>query len=95
MYADIEVPQIIFMGDCTYSWYAFDTVSLRISTRFCTYGSAMRRSVSLIILLGSAILNEVKMDSTANQFVPIKLDDVKPGDNITFILYVDMLLTDI
>lgn len=61
MNAHIEVPQIVFMGNSTDSRDSNCVVSLCRATwkhnlGAFTHGSAMRRSVSLTILLGKAAM---------------------------------------
>jgi hypothetical protein len=58
VYADVEVPQIVFMGDCA---DAGDTEPRSDRPQYHvgvqTYGSAISRSVSLMMRFGSAILS--------------------------------------
>lgn len=63
MNLDIEVPKVVVMGYCADAWDAVggrcqcegrDRVGKELGTG--TYGSAIRRSVSLMILFGKAMM---------------------------------------
>lgn len=59
---DIKVPQVIFVRNSTDAWDSVytrsvsDNISGARSVDYPTYGSAIRRSVSFTILLGSAAI---------------------------------------
>lgn len=58
MNEDIKVPEVVFMRDSTDSRYTGKSISVSSFSlaQHLTYGSAIRRSVSLMIRFGSAIL---------------------------------------
>ncbi len=60
---DIEISQVVFMGHCTNTWYTKKKLksvltSLLVVAR-SSYGSDIRRSVSLMIRFGRAILEVI------------------------------------
>lgn len=86
MYANIEVPQVIFVGHCAYTRDTVPrnnqpTVFAAKMHEQCTYGSAISRSVSLTILFGRAMLAQWQCGSRG-EICLVVLMLVRPRDHV-------------